>query len=250
MVENSGLVWQPVGGLVLPLGDFGMFKNVAFVGGIWNSVNTNQQDPFVGAWNEMDVFVSLNAKVGENFSLGLTYSPWNSPPHAFHTEHNADLKISYDDSKMYGDSGFALHPYADVWWAISGDSTVILGQHGGTGYLELGVAPSITLKPSPEYPVTITVPMYTQVGPRSYWAASNHIPGAGLPGGNVGLFSVALNASVPLAFIPTKYGFWHADAGVTYDYLVNDTLLFAGTLASGNTNHNVIIASLGFGVNF
>jgi hypothetical protein len=37
---------------------------------------------------------------------------------------------------------------------------------------------------------------------------------------------------------------------VTYDYLTNKALLLAGTLASGNTDRNVVIGSVGFGVNF
>src|SRR5438105_7531495 len=139
VVQNAGLVWQPVVGLVIPLGDLGPLKDMALVGGIWNSVDTAEagSNPQTGAWDEMDVFVSLNAKLLKNFSLGLTYSPWNSPEHAFSTEHNADVKISYDDSHFFGDSGFGLHPYVDLWWAISGDSTVILGRKGGTGYVEV-----------------------------------------------------------------------------------------------------------------
>ena len=54
------------------------------------------------------------------------------PPHAFVVEHNLDLKVGYDDSKWWGSSGFSLNPYVDLWWAISGSSTVILGRHGGT----------------------------------------------------------------------------------------------------------------------
>jgi hypothetical protein len=246
VVQNAGLVWQPVVGLVLPLGDFGPFKDTALIGGIWNSVNTAESgiNEFTGAWNEMDVFVGLSAKVAKDFSLALTYGAWNSPPHNFHTEHNLDLKVAYDDSHFFGDSGFGFHPYVDLWWAISGDSTVILGKKGDTGYVELGLAPTYTIKATAPYPVTLTMPIYTQVGPRDYWA--DH----GLPGGNVGLVSASLNASVPLAFIPTRYGFWHADLGVNYYYLINDSLLMAGTIASGNDNRNVVVGSVGFGFNF
>lgn len=245
VVENEGLVWQPVVGLVLPLFDVGPIKNLAFVGGIWNSVNTHQQDPYVGAWNEMDVFASLSGTVANNFSLTLTYSPWNSPSHAFHTEHNMDLKIGYDDSKAWGNSGFSLNPYVDLWWAIGGDSTVILGRRGGTGYFEPGIVPTFTFKGMHDYPLTFTFPIYTQVGPNNYWDAN------GTYTNNIfGLVSVSANVSVPLGFIPVRYGHWHADAGVTYDHLLNSALLHAGTLASGNTNRNVVVGSVGFGVNF
>jgi len=248
VVENAGLVWQPVLGLVLPIGDLGPFKNFAVVGGIWNSVNTAQAgnhpaSEFIGAWNEMDVFVGPSWTMAD-FSFALTYGAWNSPPHNFRTEHNLYLKIAYNDGKAWGDSGFAINPYTDLWWAISGDSTVILGQHGGTGYVELGVAPSYTLKMISGYPIALSLPTYFSVGPRTYWADN------GLPGGNFGLISCSLNASVPLSFIPVKYGHWHADVGVTYDYLINQSLRDAGTLASGNTDHNVIVGSVGFGFGF
>ncbi len=43
VVQNKGLVWQPVVGLVFPLGDAGPIKNLTFVGGIWNSVDTYEE---------------------------------------------------------------------------------------------------------------------------------------------------------------------------------------------------------------
>lgn len=245
VVENKGLVWQPVVGLVFPIGDLGPIKHFTFVGGIWNSVNTAQHDPFVGPWNEMDVFASFSGTVADVFSLTLTYSPWNSPPHAFRTEHNLDLKVGFDDSKLWGNSGFALNPYVDGFWAISGDSTVILGRMGGTGYFEPGIAPSFTFKGMPGYPLTIAVPIYTQIGPSTYWDRAHAFSSS-----SFGLVSISLNATVPLAFIPTRYGHWHADLGVTYDYLIDKALLASGTIASGNTNRNVVIGSVGFGVNF
>jgi hypothetical protein len=249
VVQNEGLVWQPIVGLVIPIGDLGPVKNFSLVGGIWNSVDTAESgsNPTTGAWDEMDVFVSVGGKIADAVKLDLTYVAFNSPEHAFSTEHNIDLKITYDDSKtpLWGKSGFSLNPYVDLWWAVSGDSTVILGKKGDTGYVELGIAPSYTVKPSPEYPITLTLPTYISVGPKTYWDRNGSFDDS-----NFGLFSVSLNATMSLAFIPTKYGFWHADAGVTYDYLISDALLAAGGLASGNDDRNVVILSLGFGFGF
>jgi hypothetical protein len=240
VVQNEGLVWQPIVGLVFPLGDTGGIKNWTFVGGIWNSVDFAEHDSFVGPWDEMDVFVSISCSIGD-FSIAATYSPWNSPPHAFHTEHTSDLKISYD-GKMGGDGTFVLHPYVDLFYSIAGDSTVILGRHGGTGYIEPGIAPSLNFK---DFPISFTFPIYTQIGPSTYWDATHAFKSSAF-----GLVSASINASMPLTFIPAKYGHWHADLGVTYDYLIDDALLAAGGLASGNTNRNVVIGSLGFGVAF
>src|SRR4051794_38916902 len=175
VVENSGVVWQPVVGLIFPLGNpFGedsAVKNLAVIAGIWNSVNSAQGDPQVGPWNEMDVFVSLSADVAEKFNLTLTYGAWNFPqstPNKPSTEHNLDLKIVYNDSDLFG-GGFPLKPYVDIFYAISGSSTVVLGREGNTGYLEIGVSPTFTYKGVADSPMTITIPAYTSVGPADYW---------------------------------------------------------------------------------
>ena len=241
VVENAGLVIQPVAGFVFPIGDFGAVKNVTFVTGVWNSINTNQGDHSVGAWNELDYFASLSGVVGK-FSGTFTYSPWYSPPHNFQIEHTADFKLTYDDTGLIAPD-FAIKPYMDFFWSIAGDSTVILGRRGSTWYVELGITPSYTYKGIQNYPLTFTFPTYFSVGPSHFWNAAGD-------GGNFGVASTSVNVSMPLAFIPARYGFWHADAGVQYFYLLNGTLVDAGTLASGNDNRNVVNASVGFGVNF
>jgi hypothetical protein len=250
VVENQGLVIQPIVGLVLPIGDVGPFEKFAIVSGIWNCITTNQSDTNVGGWNEMDYFLSFGSTVSKDWNLALTYGAWNFPQSTElkpSTEHNLDLKITYNDAKLWGKSGFALNPYVDLWWAISGSSTVVLGKQGDTGYVELGIGPGFKLAGESDYPVSITIPAYFSVGPESYWGDPES---GGDPDGNFGVASVSVNASVPLAFIPTRYGFWHADAGVSYFYLINDNLLNAGTILSGNDDRNVFVASLGIGFGF
>jgi hypothetical protein len=216
VVENKGLVMQPVGGFVLPIGDIGPVKGFTLVTGVWNSINTAQHDP------------------------------WNSPPHAFTTEENIDIKVQYDDTGLLL-PGFAFKPYVDWFWAVAGDSPVINGR-SSTFYFELGVQPTYTLKYFQDYPITITVPTYVEVGEPKFWGADTNAETKS--DGPVGDFSIALNGSVPLPFIPAKYGFWHADAGIQFFWLVNDALLRAGGLASGNTDRTPVNASVGIGVNF
>ena len=249
VVQDKGINIQPVGGFVFPLGDLGAVKNITFVTGVWNSITTYQHDPNVGAWNEMDYFASFSGKVGD-FSGTLTYGAWNFPNSTVFkpkTEHNLDFKLSYDGDNPVG----MFHPYADFWWAISGSSTVTFGRMGSTGYIELGVAPSYTFKQITDYPITLAVPTYISVGPRSYWGRGGTIGGlSAAPDGNVGVFQIGPNITVPLAFIPARYGFWHADAGVQYFYLVNRALFHAGTFLTGNNDRNVVVGSIGIGVNF
>ena len=241
VVENAGLVIQPVVGLVFPLDDIGPISKVAVVTGVWNSINTNQHDHSVGAWNELDYFLSLSGSIGK-FTGTLTYSPWFSPPHNFSVESTSDFKLAFDDTGMIM-KDFSFKPYVDFFYSISGDSTVILGRRGSTYYFELGMAPSYTLKASAEYPLTFSFPTYFSVGPKNYWDRTEH-------SSHFGVFSTAINVTVPLSFIPIRYGAWHADAGLQYFYLLNHALLAAGGLASGNDNRNVLNASVGLGFNF
>jgi hypothetical protein len=246
VVENAGVVFQPVGGLVFPIGDIGPVKGFTFVTGVWNSINSAQDDTNVGPWNEMDYFASLSGGVGP-FAMTLTYGLWSFPQSTVNkpsTEHNLDLKIAFDDSSIWGkDAGFTLNPYVDIWWAISGSSTVVLGREGDTGYVEIGIVPTIEIKPAANLPIKLTFPTYISVGPEHYWGATN-------PDGNVGVFSASANATIPLNFIPARYGNWHATVGATYFYLINANLLAAGDLLSGNDNRNVIVGTAGLGVNF
>jgi hypothetical protein len=61
VVFDHGVVWQPIVGLVFPLGlDLGpVITKPTLVAGIWNSVAMSQADPSVGGWEEMDVFVDF-----------------------------------------------------------------------------------------------------------------------------------------------------------------------------------------------
>ncbi len=254
VVYDHGVVWQPVVGLVLPLGfDFGpSVTNPALVAGIWNSVAMSQADPSVGGWEEMDVFVDFGVTLFGKVKADLTFGDWNFPTSFLATkpkaEKNIDVKFVYDDSDWWGkDSTFAIHPYADVFFAVAGSSTVVLGRQGSTGYVELGITPTYTYKGITNWPITLTMPIYCSVGPAGYWG--EEISG-GTHKGNFGVFSASLNGQVPLSFIPAKYGFWHADAGVSYFYLANDNLLHAGTIVSGNTDRNFVQGSVGIGVNF
>jgi hypothetical protein len=245
VVENAGVVIQPVAGLVLPIGDIGIFKNYTLVAGVWNSINSAQGDTDVGPWNEMDFFFSMSANVTPQVNLNLTYGAWNFPTSTLNkpsTEHNIDLKVSYAD-KWFGPD-FSINPYVDFFYEIGGSSTVVQGRNGGTGYVELGIVPTYTLKAIDGWPITLTFPTYFSVGPEDYWGTGAN------KSGHFGVLSTAVNASVPLKFIPTRYGHWHADFGVQYYNLLNGTLLDSGTILSGNTERNIFRGYAGFGVGF
>jgi hypothetical protein len=248
VVENQGLVWQPVVGLEIPIPEIGL-KNFSIDAGIWNSVNSHNNDPKVGAWNEMDVWVGFAFDITPELHVHSDYEAWNFPGSSLNkpqTEHVSETTLTYNDSKMWGDSGFALHPQVKFFWSISGSSTVVLGRGGNTYYFEPGIVPSFTIKGST--PITISVPIYTSIGPKEFWGSGVDALHKG--DGNFGLVSAGVKVGVPLTFIPVKYGHWHADAGVQYYYLINDALLRAGNLLSGNTDRSIFRGYVGVGVGF
>lgn len=248
VVEDKGLVWQPVVGLVFPLPDIGL-KNMSLVAGIWNSVNTHQGDPRVGAWNEMDVFVGVGGQITKELRIDIDYEAWNFPQATLgkpSTEHVSQTKLSYNDAKFWGDSGFALNPYLNFFWSISGSSTVVLGKTGSTYYFEPGIVPTYTIKGST--PITLSVPTYVSIGDPGYWGKGGDA--LHKSDGSIGVFSTGITATVPLNFIPVQYGHWHAEAGLLYYYLINDALLRAGGLISGNTDRSKFNAYVGVGVGF
>lgn len=243
VVENEGVVFQPIVGLVFPTGDIGPLKDTAIVTGIWSDFNTAQGDPKVGCWNEVDYFLTFSGKVGD-FNFAATYSPWFFPQSTVgkpDTEHTADLKIGYSDHWI---EGWTINPYVDFFWSIGGSSTVVLGDDGGTGYVEIGIVPTKTIKFG-DTPLTFTFPAYFSVGPEGYWDTDGSHDGD-----SFGVFSISANVSMPINAIPVQYGHWHLDAGITYDYLHNNALRDAGDILAGNDNRNVIVVGMGIGVNF
>lgn len=242
VVENKGLVMQPVGGLVFPLDDpkGSCFSDTAFIGGIWNSINTHQNQTQVGAWNEVDFFATLATKLYKNIGLSLTYTPFISPPHNFKTEHNIEFAISYDDTQYLHE--FALHPYSKIFVAVSGDSTVVTGKRGKTFDVESGIVPGYTYKGITNYPISFQLPVFITVGPTDYWGSAS--------GGNLGVFSASLNASMPLSFIPKRWGNWHADAGFTYYSLLNKNLRLASRILGTGGDSNQYVGTVGIGFNF
>lgn len=230
LVHEDGEALQIVNGLV-----FGLTPDTSIVFGTWNDINIwNQNDPYVDAWNEFDWFIGVNTNIG-NWSLGLQYVEFLSPPNNFKTEKNAEFSIAYNDAKPGGT--FAWKPYAKLFYAISGDSTVVLGDTGDTFDVELGITPTWNTGP-----LVVTFPTWVTVGPESYWGGDN---------GNVGVASVGVNVKYPLG-IPQRFGKWYVNAGLQYYHLINDSLVDAQqiTVAAAEGDDSILVGSVGIGFGF
>jgi hypothetical protein len=248
LVTNQGVTTQVLAGLV-----FLTPGNTSVVAGVWNDINSDPADytapSKVGAWNEFDYFVGLNWQATEALKLGVSYVVFLSPPGVFQTEHNVEFSAYYKDP-------YSLNPYVKVFWAVGGDSTVVLGRRGDTYDVEIGAAPSHTFK---SMGLTVSAPTWITVGPSNFWCDGNagaaqfaaSIKGRGCADSNFGVFSTGLKASLPITAIGPAYGSWSFNAGVQYYHLINGSLVDAHALTvnspKGYRNVVVPFAGVGFG---
>ena len=226
MVTNRGLTIQVINGLVLGLyhDPAASIDDVSLVVGTFNDINTTQHNTTVGAWNEFDWFAGPSIHFEKNWNLDVQIGQFLSPPGNFKTETNLEFALAYDDSGL--GLPLSFKPYVKLFYALSGDSTVVTGRHGGTFDVEIGMAPSVSLAP-----FTLSAPTWITVGPETFW---------GKGGGNVGVFSTGLTLTYPLP-IPSPLGHWSAKAGFQYYNFINDRLRLAqtliGTAPAGSNGH-------------
>ena len=260
LVTNSGLTTQLLSGLVFDLykNPNGVVNNFNVYAGVWNDMWSKQDHPQVGSWNEFDWFVGFGVGFAQYWKVGLQYIVFLSPPGAFRQERNLELAVSFDDGALTG-SAFSVNPYVKVFYAISGDSTVVVGKQGGTYDVEIGMLPALALKRINGVPLTITAPTWVTVGPTSYW--NNGATGCGTVASapcslsNAGVVTTGLQGKLALDAIPSRLGNWYIKAGFQYYHLINDSLLlaqtFTGTAGSFQTAHrDVWVGYSGLGFNF
>ncbi len=254
LVTDTGLTFQVFFNLFVDIYENpdGCLNKATIFAGVWNDIWTKQDNPYVGAWNELDWWVGVNFKIAQNWKLGIQVIPFLSPPHNFVAEDNIEFLIAYDDSK----SGFpiAFNPYVKWFWAAAGDSTVIVGKRGGTYDIEIGLLPTLDLsKYGCNLPVILTAPTWITVGPANFWNGGElglkHVKK------NFGVFTTGLRGDYQLTdYVSTRFGKWYVYTGVQYYHLINKNLLEAQTITLGlssirsaHRDIGVGYAGIGFG---
>lgn len=228
LVTNTGLTIQTLLGLYVDVYNDSCGNKASITLGIWNDLWTDQGNPYVGAWNEMDWFAGITTRIANNWLFNVQFLQFVSPPHNFKPENNVEFLFGYDD-------GF-LNPYVKLFWAVSGDSTVVVGRKGNTYDVEIGLLPTIEF----QY-FTLLAPTWITVGPASFW--NGGALGLKNKNCNFGVFSTGLNFKFPLIF-----GYIYL--GGQYYYLINDSLLQAQTITLGTRHRHVGVATAGMGFSF
>ncbi|MEC9359402.1 MAG: hypothetical protein VX836_16215 [Pseudomonadota bacterium] len=243
LVTDEGVTSQILGGLV-----FLTSAKTSVVVGIWTDINHDPavSSDTVGAWNEFDYFVGFNYSPSDKLKLGASYVVFLSPPGAFKTEQNIEFTANYDDS---AGGPFSFQPYAKLFWAVDGDSTVVLGDRGNTFDVELGVTPTFK---SAGGALTVTLPTWITVGPEDYWSGGTSEEFFPTDGSNFGVASTGITLKMPAGFVPPQFGDWYLYGGVQYYYLINDSLVDANSLTTGHEggHDDVVNVFAGFGFGF
>jgi hypothetical protein len=254
LLENQGIIYQNVGELYFKLldePDAGVSKVTAIVG-MFNSVHDeatdaglSEVDPDTGEsafrtsvtkWYEFDWWAGASFDFATDFNVSLLYQEFHSPNGGFGSCKNVQAKLSYNDSKLWGDSGFALKPYGIAFLELDGKA--------GTGsdeglYVELGLGPSFALTKTESYPLTLTIPVSVGLGFSDFYEDDDLF----------GYVSGGVVVSAPLSFVPAQYGAWTASVGGYYYYYGEGVDGFNAANDSSDSD-GIFVGTVGLGLSF
>jgi hypothetical protein len=192
----------------------------AFVN-VWSDLNDNTESSIGDAVQEVDFNTGV-VYTYEKFAFTLAHGFWM---YAGDTEHVIDFTVAYNDADMIS-KGFSLNPSVNVHWRYQGNG----GQDEGVAIVP-GLKPSYTFATDSQYPITVSVPMNVAFFSDDFQGGDS----------GLGFFSVGAAASVPLSFIPDKYGVWSLSGSVTY-FNTNDDAI------PGNPEEDFFVTALSIGM--
>jgi hypothetical protein len=138
-----------------------------------------------------------------------------------------DFTVGFNDAGMIKE-GFSLNPSIVFHWRYNEHEL----QAADGWAIVPGIKPTYTVLTESKYPVTLSVPM--NIG--MFLDDEFH-------GGDdgYGWFSVGVGASIPLNFVPEKYGAWSVSGTVTYYSTDDDTI-------PGNPEEDFFVTALSVGM--
>ncbi|GAB3670322.1 hypothetical protein [Salinisphaera aquimarina] len=173
--------------------------------GVWSDINNNADDTLGGNIQEIDIYGGLSYTINA-LTLGVTYQQWY---YGGEVERIVDLSAGYDDSALWGDSGFALNPAFVTHIRVKGQP----GQDEGAVFVG-SVEPAFPLVDSPTWPITLSIP--TSVG-----FMTDDFQGGD---GGFGYASLGATATIGLSAIPVSYGEWSLAFNTTYYHTDEDVI--------------------------
>ena len=238
--ENQGLITQPWADVSFQLNDA-----LSVYMGTWNSVHDG---PSSGSgsnddqWYESDFYIGASYALSQCVSLDLSYVWLYGPAGGAEFAEEINVALAYDDSGMWGDSFDGLQPHFLVAFETSGASDGI-GLEGKGVYYELGIAPSFTVVDSATSPITLTIPVTLGLG-SDYYEVGNDDD-------SFGYVDAGLDFSMPLSFVPARFGSWEAAAGVHFLFLGDNAETINGSVAGiGSGDDFEVIGTFGISMSY
>src|SRR5260370_481673 len=181
------------------------------------------------------VGAALSLAVASFWASAADYTPMKplQPPPA--PPPPLDIHGFFDDGALTG-SAVTINAYVKLFYAISGSSTVVVGNQGNTYDVEIGMVPTLDLKKITGTPLTIAAPTWVTVGPSSYWnggaSAAVRSTGCGPTTtiepcslSNAAVVTTGLALKAPLDWlIPPRWGTLHRHGSLHHYHIINDSL--------------------------
>lgn len=240
--SDDGWILQPYGEITFKLlENIGPLNALSLTIGSWNSLHGGPSGIEGGSlsadpkmWYESDFYTKVGATLFEDVSAAIIYTAYMSPNDRFQTVQELAFSVGFNDSKLLGP--FALNPNALLAFEVKGQTDA--GAHRGV-YLQLGIAPGLTVLEKSDYPISLSVPVALGLSLSEYYEF-----GTG-DDDTLGWWSVGLAGSVPLKFIPARFGTWQAKASVTMLRLEGDNLR-----AVNNNDRTEFIGTFGLALTY
>jgi len=192
--------------------------------GLWGDVNDNADSPLGGNVQEIDVYAGLSKTFG-GVSVGVVYQEWFF---ASQTEKILDINLGFDDSSLWGDSGFSLSPSVTIHNRLDNG----LGLSNGT-VVVLGAEVPVDL--GEDSAISLGVPLAVGFAfDEGYFTAGGD--------DGFGYFSVGAAASMPLSGISPAYGDWSLNAGASL-FVTEDSVY-------NNPDDSFVVLNIGVSVAF
>lgn len=188
---------------------------------VWSDNNNNVESAIGGNIQEIDVNLGATYTV-DKFAFTIANGWWD---YAGSVEHVLDGTVAFNDADMIA-KGFALNPSFTLHWRYDGNG----GQDEGVAGV-FGIKPTFTLAADSKFPVSLSVPASVAIFSDNFQGGDS----------GFGYASVGLGASVPLSFVPEKFGAWSASANVTYFFTSDDAI-------PGNPEENFFVTTLSVGM--
>jgi hypothetical protein len=188
---------------------------------VWSDINNNADSDIGGSIQEVDLNIG-GTYTWDKFPFTLANGCWW---YAGDTEHILDFSVAYNDMDLLM-KGFALNPSFLAHWRYEGNGD----QNEGWAFVP-GIRPTYTLMSDSKYPITLAFPINCAF-------FTNDLQGGD---SGFGYFSAGIAATVPLAFVPEKFGSWSVTGSATYYCTESDAL-------PSNPEDQFVVTALSIGV--